>query len=355
MMRTTRKAARPLRLVAAMAAATLLLAACNGNGDDADVEVDDDTDVEDTDDEDDADAAADGDRPEFLTLATGSTGGTYFPLGGAIAGVWNDNIEDLRVSTQSSGASVDNLQLLDAGEVELIMAVNGVAADAMEGGSEDFPEAMDFAFLGNIYGEVMQVVATADSGIESIEDMAGMTVAIGPPGSGTELIARQILAEVGIDPDNDLDARQEAFGDAADGLRDGQIDAAFSVLAVPAGAIEDVGTSTDLTYVDIDDDIVQSLLDDDPTLSELVVDAGTYPGQDDDVTWVTNWATLYAPSDLHDDVAYDLVRVMYEESEAITDAHAVGSQIQLDTALDGRGDIPVHPGAQRYFDEAGAE
>ncbi len=358
MIRATRKAASPLRLAAAMAAATLLLAACNGNGDDADVEVDDDTDVEDTDDADDVDddeAAAEGDRPDFLTLATGSTGGTYFPLGGAMAGVWNDNIEDLRVSTQSSGASVDNLQLLDAGEVELIMAVNGVAADAMAGEGDDFPDPLDFAFLGNIYGEVMQIVAHGDSGIESISDMEGATVAIGPPGSGTEVVARQMLEAAGIDPDNDIDARQESFGDAADGLRDAQIDAVFAILALPAGSIEDVATGTDLTFVSVEDDIAGNILDDDPTMSELSVDADTYPGQDEEVTWLTNWATLYAPSDLHEEVVYDLVRVLYEENQAIADAHAVGSQIQLDTALDGRADIPVHPGAERYYDEAGAE
>jgi uncharacterized protein len=185
--------------------------------------------------------------------------------------------------------------------------------------------------------------------------MEGMTVAIGPPGSGTEVVARQMLNAVGIDPDNDIDARQESFGDAADGLRDGQIDAIFAILALPAGAIEDVATGVDLTFVSIGDDLVQQLLGDDPTLSELTVEAETYPGQDEEVTWVTNWATLYAPSDLHEDVVYDLVRVLYEENESIADAHAVGGQIQIDTALDGRADIPVHPGAQRYYDEVGAE
>ena len=357
-MRITRKGTRPLRLAAAVAASALLLTACNGNGDDIEIDDTDDAaeepdDVDDVDEDVDEEAA--GDRPDFLTLATGSTGGTYFPLGGAMAGVWNDNIPDLRVSTQSSGASVDNLQLLDAGEVELIMAVNGVAADAMEGGSDDFPDPLDFAFLGNIYGEVMQVVAHGDSGIESIEDMAGMTVAIGPPGSGTEVVARQMLEAVGIDADNDIDARQESFGDAADGLRDGQIDAVFAILALPAGAIEDVATGTDLTYVNVDEDLAQQILDADPTMSALDVEADTYPGQDEEVTWLTNWATLYAPSDLHEDVVYDLVRVLYEENQAIADAHAVGSQIQIDTALDGRADIPVHPGAQRYYDEVGAE
>ena len=332
------KNARALRLIAALAALALLVVACN------DV-VDDDDDVAEAPDE------------QFLTLATGSTGGTYFPLGGAMAGVWNDNLDAVRVSTQSSGASVENLRLLDAGEVELIMAVNGVAADAMagEGAFEEDGPMEDFAFLGNVYGEVTQVVARADSGIESVADMAGQRVAIGPPGSGTEVIARTMLEAEGIDPDNDIEAFSDTFGDAADGLRDGRIDAAFAILALPAGSIEEVATATDLTFVSIDDDLRGRLLDDDPTLSELAVEAGTYPGQDDEVIWVTNWATLYAPMDLDEDAVYELVRVLYEHNESIADAHAVGAQIQIDTALDGRADLPLHPGAERYYDEVGAE
>jgi uncharacterized protein len=355
MTRSTRRGRRGLRLAAAVAASMLLLTACGDGGTDtaADTDTDADTDAEAVDADADDAPADDGDRPGFLTLATGSTGGTYFPLGGAMAGVWNDNIGDLRVSTQSSGASVENIRLLAAGEVELIMAVNGVAADAVAGEGEFEGDAVDLAFLGNIYGEVMQVVAS-DPSIQSISDMAGKRVAIGPPGSGTEVVARQMLEAAGIDPDNDITAFSESFGDAADGLRDGQIDAVFAILALPAGAIEDVATSTDLTFVSIDDDLVQTLLDADPTLSALDVDADTYPGQDDGVVWVTNWATLYAPTDLHEGVVYDLVRVLYEENESIANAHAVGGQIQLDTALDGRADIPIHPGAQRYYDEVGA-
>ncbi len=333
---------RPMRAIALIAAGAFVLAACgedgngNGNGEEA--------------------AAGDGDTA-FLTLATGSTGGTYFPLGGAMAGVWNDHSEGaFRVNTQSSGASVENLRLMDQGEVELIMAVNGVANDAIagEGAFEEDGAMEGVTFLGNIYGEVIQVVARADSGIESIADMDGMRVAIGPPGSGTEVAARTMLEAEGIDPDSDIEAFSDTFGDAADGLRDGRIDAAFAILALPAGSLEEVATATDLTFVSIDDDLLNQLLDDDPTLSSLEVEPGTYPGQDDPVTWTTNWATLYAPEDLDEDVVYDLVRILYEENEEIANAHAVGAQIQLDTALDGRADLPLHPGAERYYEEQGA-
>ena len=175
-------------------------------------------------------------------------------------------------------------------------------------------------------------------------------MALGPPGSGTEVIARFILETQGIDPDNDIEAFNDTFGEASDGLRDGRLDAAFGILALPAGSIEEVANSVDITIVSIEGDLMDTLLDADPTLSALDIPAGTYTGQDTDAVTVTNWATLYAPADLDEDLVYDLTRVLYTENEAIANAVAVGEQIQLDTALDGNS-IDVHPGAQRFFDE----
>jgi uncharacterized protein len=324
---------RTLRLAAAIAAGAMILAACNGDDGAADDNGED----------------ASGDRT-FLTMATGSTGGTYFPLGGAMAGVWNDNIDTVRVNTQSSGASVENLRLLDGGEVDLILAVNGVADTADAGTGEFDGTPLDFVTIANIYGEVTQIVATADSGITEIADLAGARVALGPPGSGTEVIARTILEAQGIDPDNDITAFNDTFGEAADGLRDGRLDAAFAILALPAGSIEEVATSVDITIVSIPQDLLDTLIADDPTLSALTIEAGTYSGQAEDAVTVTNWATLYATLDLDEDLAYELTRVLFEETESIANAVAVGSQIQLATALDGN-TIDVHPGAQRYYDE----
>jgi hypothetical protein len=296
---------------------------------------------------------------DVLTFGTGSTGGTYFPLGGAMAGVWNDNDDatGVRISTQSSGASVENLQLLGNGEVDLMMAVNGTAETALAGELDADGETVDpgdIQFLGNVYGEVTQIVATASSGIESIEDMAGMTIQLGPAGSGTELSARAILEAAGIDPDSDIEARQDSFGDAISSLRDGQADAAFGILALPHGGTLEAANAVDLNFISVEGDLLQGLLDADSTLSALEVEAGLYPGLDEPITWVTNWATLYTTSDLDEDTAYELVRVLYEQNTEIANAHATGSQIQLATALDGRIDIPIHPGAQRYYDEQSA-
>ncbi len=339
------KASHPVRLGAALTALALVMAGC-GDGDG-------DTDTAEPDNGDAEQAETDGEAPGFLTMATGSTGGTYFPLGGAIAGVWTGNIDGLQVSTQASGASAENLRLLAAGEVDLIMAINGVANNAYNGVADFEGEEHDFTFLGNVYGEVNQIVARADAGITTVEDLAGKRVALGPPGSGTEIFARALLERAGIDPDNDIEAFQDTFGEAADRLRDGSIDASFAILALPAGSIEEVATAVDLVLVSLEGDLLEQTLSDDPTLTEIDAPAGTYANIDQPATLVTNWAALYAPPTLHEDTAYELVRVLYEHNEEIAAAHAVGNEIQIDTATDGVGDIPIHPGAQRYYEEAG--
>jgi hypothetical protein len=290
-----------------------------------------------------------------MRLATGSTGGTYFPLGGGMAQVWTNEIEGLRVSTQATGASVENLRLLQAGEVELIMAVNGVAVDAYNGVNTFEGEEHDFVALGNVYGEVMQVIARADAGVETIEDLAGKRIQLGPPGSGTEVAARNILESHGINPDSDITAFNDTFADAAEQLRDGSVDAAFAILALPAASIIDVATATDIVLVDIVGDTLDQMLADDPSLTAIEVPAGTYPGQDEVAQWVTNWATLYAQPGLDADQVYQLVRVLYEQMNPETVGNAVAAEIKLETAIDGLGGIPLHPGAASYYEEQGVD
>ncbi|MFI6574922.1 TAXI family TRAP transporter solute-binding subunit [Nocardiopsis sp. NPDC050513] len=301
----------------------------------------------------------------FLQLATGSTGGTYYPLGGEIAQLWSSNIENVQVDTFATGASVQNLRALEgetedaeAGAIdqsELIMAVNGVAMQAQSstGPFEEEPLGSpdDILALGNIYPEVMQVVVRADSDIESIADLEGMNVEIGPPGSGTEVAARQILEAYGLDPDEDINAYDSTFGDAATALGDGQVDAAFGILSVPAAGIVEVSASNDVRLLPLEGEEADSLMADDPSYSPLTIDGGTYNGQDEDVVTLTQWATLYTTSALDEQLAYDLVRVMYEDAGDI--GHDVGGQVLLDTALDGLGSMELHPGAQRYYEEQG--
>jgi uncharacterized protein len=332
----TRRRSRPAALASALLAAALVVAACG----------EDDADPEDAADPGEVPAEEEMDEAlPFLTMATGSTGGTYFPLGGAIAGVWSTHIDGLDVSPQASGASVENLQLLEADEIQLAMSINGTAANMLA------EEGNDITFIGNVYKEVNQIVARTDADIATVEDLDGKTVAIGPPGSGTEVFARAIFERAGIEPG---EIRQETFGEAADLLRDGSIDATFGILALPAGSLEEVANAVDLNLVSLEGDLLTQTLADDPTLTEIQYD-GEYTNIDQDATLVTNWASIYAKSTLNEQSAYDLARVLYDHNEEIAAAHAVGHEIQLDTAIDGVGDIPIHPGALRYYEEQGLQ
>ncbi|MBO8170487.1 MAG: TAXI family TRAP transporter solute-binding subunit [Bacillaceae bacterium] len=287
-------------------------------------------------------------------MATGGTGGTYYPLGGAMAEVWNDNIEGLNVTVQSTGASVENIRLLAGGETELAMAMNGPAQAAVQGGTDDFPEALEnFAAVGVIYPEVMQIIAPKDSGIETVADLKGKRVSIGPSGSGTAAAAVKILEAYGIDPDNDIEKFQDTFSDAATKIKDGNLDAAFAVLAVPAANVVDITTATPVTIVDISGEGLDKLLEADSSFSAYTIPGGTYKGQDEDAQTVSQWAVLYVQKDLPEDVIYEITRVMYENTDQIAQGHARGDQITLDNAIKGIAPVPFHPGAEKYYQEKG--
>ncbi|WP_017612736.1 TAXI family TRAP transporter solute-binding subunit [Nocardiopsis salina] len=300
-----------------------------------------------------------------LTLATGSTGGTYFTLGGEIAQLWSDHIDDTQVETFPTGASVQNLRALEGAtedeeegeidQVELIMAVNGVAMQAQESegpfAEEPLEDPDDVYFLGNIYPEVMQVVVLADSDIESIADLDGANVEIGPAGSGTEVAARDILETYGIDPDEDINSFDSDFGDAATALGDGQADAAFGILSVPASGIEEISANNDVRVLPIEGEEAEELQEADESYDLMDIEAGTYSGQDEEVTTLTQWASLYSTGALDDETAYELTRVMYEQADEM--GHAISDQVQLETALESQGVMELHPGAESFYEDEG--
>lgn len=296
-----------------------------------------------------------GSETANLLMATGGTGGTYYPLGGSIADVWNKNIEGLNVTVQATGASVENIRLLASGETQLAMAMNGPAQAAWNGTGDDFEgnALQNFAAVGVIYPEVMQIIAPADAGIKTVADLKGKRVSIGPVGSGTASAALKILDSYGIDPDNDLRKFQDNFADAARKIKDGQLDAAFAVLAVPAGNVVDITTATPVSIVNIEGEGLQKLLEADPTFSSYEIPGGTYEGQDEIASTVSQWAVLYVQQDLPEDLIYNMTKVMYEYTENIAKGHARGNQITIDNALKGIEPVEFHPGAIKYYKEKG--
>lgn len=293
-------------------------------------------------------------QPQDLVMGTGSTGGTYFALGGAMANAMNDKMTDIGVTitAQSTGASVENINLINAGEMDLGIAMNNVAAAAHEGTGAFSAPVENVRAIGVVYNEVYQIVAnSATTDAKNVEDLAGLKIAVGPAGSGTVGLSEQIFAAAGLDIKNDIQPQNDSFGDAATKMQDGHIDAACNTLAVPASSIVEMTTSMDLTYINISDEILAQL----PSFfTRKVIPAGTYPEQTEDCNTVTCKAVLYCSADLDDETVYRITKAFYESADVIAAAHATGKEVQLEGCLDGV-TTPIHPGAARYFQEQGME
>ncbi len=291
--------------------------------------------------------------PTRLAVATGGTAGVYFPLGGAFANIITERVDGVTANAESTGASVVNVNLLNNGEVDFALMQNDIAYYAFNGVEmfSDNPALTNLRGIAVLYPEVVQIVVNADAGINSVEDLRGRRVAVGAPGSGAEANARQILTAHGISYD-DIRADFLSFAEAADALRDGNVDAAFVTAGTPTAAVTDVSTTHNVRLLNIDSSVAASLAAEFPFYDTVTIPAGTYNNQTEDVQTVTVLAMLSARAGLSDDVVYNITKALFENLNMFAAAHARGGNLSLDSALSGM-PLELHPGAARYFQEMG--
>ncbi|MED4018289.1 TAXI family TRAP transporter solute-binding subunit [Sutcliffiella cohnii] len=283
-----------------------------------------------------------------ITILTGGEQGVYFPLGGAMARIITDNVEGVTATGVASGASVVNTNDIHDGNGEIALVQNDIAYYAFEGDIMFDTVTDNFYGLATLYPEVVQIVTSADSGIETVEDLKGKRVAVGDQGSGAEANARQILEIHGITY-GDLNAEFMAFGDAAAGIQDGNIDAAFITAGTPTGAIESLKTSTELRIVSITPDKVEELTSKYPYYTSFDISKETY-GTDSDATTVAVQAMVIVSKSMPEDQVYEITKALFENLDVLSGTHARGADVTLETALEGMS-VEVHPGAQKYYDE----
>ena len=209
-----------------------------------------------------------------------------------------------------------------------------------------------FSTVACLYAETCQIIASADSGIQTVADLKGKTVSVGDAGSGVEFNATQILAAYGIDINSDIKKVNASFGDSADSIKDGKIDAAFTVAGAPTTAIVDYATTNTLNLVSLSDDELAAIQEAYPFLIRDDLAAGTYTGQDADVTCVAIQATLVASEELSEDVVYEFVKAMFDNKDALTEGHAKFGFLDPEAASAGA-TVTMHPGAEKYYKEIG--
>lgn len=320
-----------------MLAMVLFLAACGG-----DEETDDGADG--------ADGGTDGgEMPELISMLTGGTSGTYYPLGGEMATIIK-NETGIQTDALSSNASADNVIALQEEEAELAFVQTDVVAFASEGTNAFDGNPVDNVLaIGALYPETVQIVTTMDTGINSVEDLEGKTVSVGAPGSGTYINAEQILEIHGMTMD-DIDAQHLDFGESTGGIQDGNIHAAFITAGWPTGAIEGLGATTDVSIVPIEQDKIDEIVAKYPYYSEDTIPGGEYSGIDDDIKTVAVGAMLAVTDSLSEDAVYEITKAIYENASTIT--HSKGEFITKEAGVSGIG-IDFHPGAEKYFKEVG--
>lgn len=289
-----------------------------------------------------------GGGKQFLNIATGGTAGTYYPLGGALAELLNQNIKGMNASAQSTGASVANVNMLKDGSVDIAFIQNDIAYYAANG-KEMFKDnkVENIRGIAALYPETVQFVTTADKGIKSIADLKGKKVAVGASGSGAEANARQILGAYGLTYD-DIDVQYLSFGEAADALKDGNVDVGVVVAGFPTAAIQDLAANKSAALVNIDEEHADKLMKQYPYFTKITVPKGTYPGQEEDVSTVAVKCVIVTTDKLSDDLGEQIVKAIYEHLDRMKAAHAVGKYITKDTALEGMS-VKMNAGAEKYL------
>jgi len=287
-----------------------------------------------------------------VRMATGGSTGTYYAFGTAVGQILSEQTK-IPVSVQSTGASKANIQLIDAGEVELAIVQNDVMDYAWHGVDLFTGERItSFSSMAALYAEVCQVVVNPASGIRTIADLKGKNVSVGDAGSGVEFNARQILDAYGITFEQ-IGKQNLSFGASADALRDNKIDAFFCVAGAPTPAIIDLATSRDILILEINDEYAAKLIDSHPFYTKYPIPAGSYRGQNTAVQTVAVKATFIVSNKLSEDTVYKLTKSLFESKTQIEAAHIKGSELSPQYAVEGIS-VPFHHGAAKYFREIGA-
>ncbi|MFZ4451363.1 TAXI family TRAP transporter solute-binding subunit [Salibacterium aidingense] len=288
----------------------------------------------------------------FLTVATGGTSGVYYPIGGALSNLYESEL-GTDSSVQSTGASVENINLLEEDRAELAITMSDAVSQAYEGTGpfEEEEPKEGLRGMASLYPNFVQVVTTEDTGIERIEDLEGMDVGVGAPNSGVELNAQMVLEAYGMSYD-DINEDFLSYSEAIDQMQNDMIDAAFVTSGLPNSTVIDLSTQEDVTIVPIEGEALSQLQEEYEFFGEGTIEADVYETEED-IQTATIMNVMLVNESLSEDEVYELTETMFDNLGTIQDAHNAAQDIDLDTVTDGM-PVPLHPGAERYYEDQDA-
>lgn len=291
-----------------------------------------------------------------LSIATGNTGGVYYPYGGGLAKVISESLPRVQVTAEVTAASVDNLKLIQLQKVDIAFVLADTLDDAVRGrGPFQKTGPVEARTLAVLYPNYTHVVTVEGKNIERLTDLKGKVVSTGSAGSGTEVIALRVLRASGIDPDRDIRRQALSVNASADALKDDKIDAFFWSGGLPTASVLDLSTTTGITLKLITND--EAL----PGLrathgaglyQQLVIPKASYPGQQVDVGVVGVENALIVEGNMDEELAYQITRTLFEKQAELAIIHPEARHLSLTRAVTGS-PADFHPGAIRYYRERG--
>jgi len=292
-----------------------------------------------------------------LSIATGGTGGVYYPLGGAMAAVISKYIPNTEATAEVTAGSVDNIKLIHAGKAELALIMADVGHDALKG-TERFKAtgAIPIRTVGVVYSNYMHFVALDGSGIKSVPDLKGRRISTGSPGSGTEVKTMRVLESYGIDGEKDIKRERLGVAESAGAQKDRKIDAFTWDGGLPTAAVLDLAATPGikikiLNNADHLDKLLQKY---GPVYFKLPIPKTAYPGMDADVQVVCVANLLICHEKMDAGLVYNILKVLVEHQPELVAVHKEARHFTLATAAMGSS-LPFHPGAMKYFQEKGTK
>ncbi len=292
----------------------------------------------------------------FLAIATGGTGGTYYPLGGMLAQLLSNNVKfdgkKLSATAETSNASVANATLLGRGEIETAF----VAADILDAGFKGIKQfegkkMTNLRALGSLYPETVQLVVRAGSGINTFADIKGKSVSSGSPGSGQWQLLGDLLEAHGLKRE-DVKEDYSSFAQSVEKIKDGNLDASLITAGAPTASVTELANAHDIRIVPLAGPGITKLQAVSPYYAKVALPANTYKGQAAEIQTIAVRAIWATHDKLDNEMAYQLTKALYENTETLGKVHVMGKQISIPTAMESVS-IPFHPGAERYFKEKG--
>jgi uncharacterized protein len=289
---------------------------------------------------------------QYINVLTGGTSGVYYPLGVALANIIGKALPSVKTSAQATKASVENLNLVQAGRGEVAFTLGDSLSDAWKGNEEAGFKAplKKLRGIAAIYPNYIQIVARADSGIKTLADLRGKKISVGAPKSGTELNARAILAAAGLSYKDFSKVEYLAFGESVELMKNRQLDATLQSAGLGVASLKDLATAMEIVVVPVPPEILKKV--NDPAYLAATIPANTYNGQTAAVPGVAVQNYLVTRDDLSNDEVYAITKAFWSSLDQLANAHVAAKAIDLKHALDGM-PVPVHPGAEKYYREVG--